>query len=162
MLFEVTGDRRALDLAVRTADKCVTRLMIYTDVHTTTRSILALRNNPQTGRVMWTGKRELIWPTKEDKARDRLYAGSENMQVVRRLYFLTSLFPYRAHRSRTWSVFRFPSKRWLTLCAGQRRYSHSQESLHPQPRTAIHFGADALFANGDLPRESEGIRQGWR
>ncbi|KAK4049036.1 hypothetical protein OIV83_004397 [Microbotryomycetes sp. JL201] len=46
LLYEVTGDIRALDLVVRMAD-----------------NILALQNDPEHGQILWTGKREPIWPT---------------------------------------------------------------------------------------------------
>ena len=54
------------------------------------RSILHLRNDPQDGRVMWTGKRELVWPTKPADGPTAGYAGSEQMHIVghmvRRVY----------------------------------------------------------------------------
>ncbi|KAK4055976.1 hypothetical protein OIO90_002970 [Microbotryomycetes sp. JL221] len=46
LLYEITGDIRALDIAVRMSD-----------------NIVALQNDPVTGQVLWTGKREPIWPT---------------------------------------------------------------------------------------------------
>ncbi|KAI5476244.1 hypothetical protein MNV49_007944 [Pseudohyphozyma bogoriensis] len=61
LLFEATGDIRALDLALKYAD-----------------NILTLRNDPTTGRVMWTGVRELVWPTSPTIP----YAGSENGDIV--------------------------------------------------------------------------------
>ncbi|KAM0752266.1 hypothetical protein T439DRAFT_286905 [Meredithblackwellia eburnea MCA 4105] len=68
LLFETTGDRRALDFAVRFAD-----------------NILALRNNPKTGTVLWTGERELVWPTYRPNGWNQTtgdYAGSENGEIV--------------------------------------------------------------------------------
>jgi hypothetical protein len=47
VMFEVTGDRAILD-----------RMLAFTD------AMLAARNDPQTGRVVWTGQRELGWPNK--------------------------------------------------------------------------------------------------
>lgn len=47
LLFKVTGDVRALDLALQFADN------ILAD------NILAVRNNPAAGKVLWTGNREL-------------------------------------------------------------------------------------------------------
>lgn len=83
LLFEITGDRRALDVAVRLADKCVSHLLPISTSLTVQHSMLATRNDPNTGRVMWTGKRELVWPTKSDTSRSATYAGCESMEVVR-------------------------------------------------------------------------------
>lgn len=64
-LFESTGDRRALDLALQLAD-----------------NILALRNDPVNGTVLWTGRREVVWPTKEIGKYPLQYAGCENGMIV--------------------------------------------------------------------------------
>ncbi|KAK4701270.1 hypothetical protein P7C70_g4964, partial [Phenoliferia sp. Uapishka_3] len=61
ILFETTGDVRALDLAMKFAD-----------------NILALRNDAVTGAVLWTGRRELVWPTTTVYP----YAGSENGDIL--------------------------------------------------------------------------------
>lgn len=59
-MYEITGDLRFLDQLVRTAD-----------------NILWLRNNPITGRVMWTGDRDLVWPTECAADPAAGYAGCE-------------------------------------------------------------------------------------
>ena len=65
LLFETTGDIRFLDQAVLFSD-----------------NMLAVRNNPVTGRIMWTGQRELIWPTKQAGSLSEKYAGSESADVI--------------------------------------------------------------------------------
>ena len=59
MLFRSTGDIRALDVIIRLADKCVPR-SVYLASLLIFRSILALRNDPETGLEMWSGNRELV------------------------------------------------------------------------------------------------------
>ncbi|KAK4699031.1 hypothetical protein P7C70_g7235, partial [Phenoliferia sp. Uapishka_3] len=68
LLFELSGDRRALDFAVKYAD-----------------NMLALRNNPGNGTIMWNGIRELVWPTfplPPYNTSIGQYAGSENGDIV--------------------------------------------------------------------------------
>ncbi|KAL8283817.1 hypothetical protein RQP46_005249 [Phenoliferia psychrophenolica] len=63
LLFELGGDRRALDFAVQFADKCAL-LFVF---------------------LMWTGKRELVWPTfpaPPDNTTMAQYAGSENGHII--------------------------------------------------------------------------------
>jgi len=44
--------------------------------------MLANRNDPTTGRIQWTGNRELCWPNKTVTAGDAAYCGAENGLVV--------------------------------------------------------------------------------
>ncbi|KAK4050185.1 hypothetical protein OIO90_005167 [Microbotryomycetes sp. JL221] len=62
LLYETTGDRRALEVALQLAE-----------------NIYAIRNNPTTGQVLWNGVREPVWPTKKDYP---TYAGCENGLIV--------------------------------------------------------------------------------
>ncbi|ORY76909.1 hypothetical protein BCR35DRAFT_353283 [Leucosporidium creatinivorum] len=67
-IYETTGDRRALDLALQMAD-----------------NILAIRNDPNTGVILWTGKREQVWPTKPfypSNTSVLVYAGCEQGLIV--------------------------------------------------------------------------------
>ncbi|SGY19306.1 BQ5605_C014g07611 [Microbotryum silenes-dioicae] len=67
-MYQVTGDRRALDLALQMAE----------NMH-------FLQNDPVNGTVMWTGLRDPVWPTgpttPNNKAKMQ-YAGSENGYIV--------------------------------------------------------------------------------
>lgn len=65
LLFETTGDIRFLDQAVRFSD-----------------NMLAVRNNPVTGRIMWDGQRDLVWPTKPQESLGAGYAGSESADTI--------------------------------------------------------------------------------
>ncbi|GAA6020835.1 hypothetical protein JCM10207_001673 [Rhodosporidiobolus poonsookiae] len=61
LLFEATGDIRALDVVVRIAD-----------------NILALQNqNTENPVAIWTGDVDPVWPTQEPKEGGLVYAGSE-------------------------------------------------------------------------------------
>jgi hypothetical protein len=64
-LFDLTGDAYYLDQMIKFGDH-----------------MLAARNDPETGRVIWTGKREPCWPNKADTAGDAAYCGAENGLVV--------------------------------------------------------------------------------
>ncbi|MGP3980453.1 hypothetical protein [Streptomyces sp. KR80] len=64
-MYEVSGKTEILDQKIKYAD-----------------TFLAGRNNPQSGRVLWTGKRELAWPNKETSAPDATYSGTENGDVI--------------------------------------------------------------------------------
>jgi hypothetical protein len=63
--FALTSDQFFLDQAVRFSDH-----------------ILSVRNHPETGRVMWTGKRELCWPNKGEGGADAGYCGTESGLVI--------------------------------------------------------------------------------
>ncbi|GAA5827670.1 hypothetical protein JCM5353_008369 [Sporobolomyces roseus] len=69
LLFEVTGDIRALDVAVRIAD-----------------NILALQNqNTKNPFIIWTGEADPVWPTHElppNNKADLIYAGCEQGEIV--------------------------------------------------------------------------------
>lgn len=73
-MYEVTGDRQFLDLLIRFADNA-----------------LAVRNDPDTGRVLWTGKRDLVWPNKKEGAADASYSGTENGDVIAHIVFAAVL-----------------------------------------------------------------------
>jgi hypothetical protein len=65
MVYEISGDTQILDQMIRFAD-----------------AALACRNDPATGRVIWTGKRDLCWPNKRATDPDATYSGSENGDVI--------------------------------------------------------------------------------
>ncbi|SCZ88693.1 BZ3500_MvSof-1268-A1-R1_Chr10-2g03048 [Microbotryum saponariae] len=67
-MYQVTGDRRALDLALQMAE-----------------NIHFLQNDPVNGTVMWTGLRDPVWPTGPPTPNNKAklqYAGSENGYIV--------------------------------------------------------------------------------
>jgi hypothetical protein len=64
-MYKLTGDVWYLDQVIKYADY-----------------MLANRNDPKTGRIIWTGKRELCWPNKVDTAPDAAYCGTETGQVA--------------------------------------------------------------------------------
>jgi len=64
-LYELSGDRELLDL-----------LLTFTD------AMLAARNDPETGQVIWTGQRELVWPNSPPQEGKPVYAGTETGDVV--------------------------------------------------------------------------------
>ncbi|SCV73937.1 BQ2448_6367 [Microbotryum intermedium] len=67
-MYQVTGDRRALDLTLQMAE----------NTHW-------LQNDPVNGTVMWTGRRDPVWPTTALAANPKAqlqYAGSENGYIV--------------------------------------------------------------------------------
>jgi len=64
--YAFTHDRRVLDKAVEWSD-----------------AFLHARNDPVTGRMQWTGKRELCWPNKDtNDTKQVLYSGTENGDVI--------------------------------------------------------------------------------
>ncbi|GAA5881904.1 hypothetical protein JCM16303_003459 [Sporobolomyces ruberrimus] len=69
LLFEVTGDIRALDVAVRIAD-----------------NILALQNqNTENPVIIWTGEADPVWPTHDlppNNKSELVYAGCEQGEIV--------------------------------------------------------------------------------
>ncbi|GAA5904230.1 uncharacterized protein JCM6883_006417 [Sporobolomyces salmoneus] len=70
LLFEITGDIRALDVAVRISD-----------------NILALQNqNTKQPMKIWTGEIDSVWPTTHKRSRDGgpelIYAGCEQGEIV--------------------------------------------------------------------------------
>ena len=74
MMYEITGDLAILDRMIQYADKA-----------------LSVRNHPTTGRVIWTGKRELCWPNKDATAPDAKYCGSESGDVIGHIAFCAKL-----------------------------------------------------------------------
>jgi hypothetical protein len=74
MMYEVTGDRAILDRMIQYADKA-----------------LNVRNHPTTGRIIWTGKRELCWPNKDTTAPDAKYCGSESGDVIGHIAYTAKL-----------------------------------------------------------------------
>jgi hypothetical protein len=64
-MYEITHDRESLDELVERAD-----------------IMLAGRNDPEKGRIIWTGQRELVWPNSPDSDDEYLYAGTENGDVI--------------------------------------------------------------------------------
>jgi hypothetical protein len=73
-LYDATHDPEVLDLLVNYADR-----------------LLAARNDPVNGRLIWTGKRELTWP---NKGLDEKYPGSsstENGDVMSHILFAAEL-----------------------------------------------------------------------
>lgn len=73
-LYEVSGQTRILD-----------KMLVFTD------RFLASRNNPATGRVLWTGKRELAWPNKSETDVDARYSATENGDVIARIAYAAKL-----------------------------------------------------------------------
>ncbi|CAG8728935.1 8867_t:CDS:1 [Cetraspora pellucida] len=65
LVYEVTQNPQILD-----------RMITYSD------TFLSLRNDPVNGRIMWTGKRELVWCTKPDNGTLSGYAGSEGLDTA--------------------------------------------------------------------------------
>ena len=64
--YSFTHDRRALDVAI-----------VWTD------AFLHARNDPISGRIIWTGKRDLCWPNKATTDEQQaLHSGSENGDVI--------------------------------------------------------------------------------
>jgi hypothetical protein len=63
--YSFTHDKRVLDKAVEWSD-----------------AFLHARNDPVTGRMQWTGNRELCWPNKETNDVIALYSGAENGDVI--------------------------------------------------------------------------------
>jgi hypothetical protein len=74
MMYETTGDRQILDQLIKLADL-----------------MLAARNHPQTGRILWTGNRELAWPNSPDSTDEYLYAGTENGDVIGHIVYPAKL-----------------------------------------------------------------------
>jgi hypothetical protein len=64
-VYQITNDREVLDLLIQFADH-----------------MLAGRNDPENGRVTWTGKRELCWPNGAADRPDAGYSGTENGDVM--------------------------------------------------------------------------------
>jgi len=74
LMYEITGDPEILN-----------RMITFTN------QMLAARNNPKTGRVMWTGERDLVWPNKAADSPDALYSSTENGDVVGHIAYAAKL-----------------------------------------------------------------------
>jgi autotransporter-associated beta strand protein len=74
LMYEVTRDTAILN-----------RMLHFTD------SALACRNDPTTGRVLFTGQRELAWPNKVIGAADEKYSGSENGDIIGHIAYASKL-----------------------------------------------------------------------
>ena len=64
-MFEISGDRELLDLMLRFTDR-----------------MLAARNDPKTGAIVWTGERDPVWPNSVPKDGKPAYAGTETGDVI--------------------------------------------------------------------------------
>lgn len=73
-MFEISGDVELLD-----------RMLAFTD------RMLAARNDPKTGAVIWTGARELVWPNQATKDGQPLYSSTENGDVVGHIAYAARL-----------------------------------------------------------------------
>lgn len=73
-MFEISGDRELLDLMLR-----------FTD------AMLAARNDPKTGMVVWTGEREPVWPNAVPPEGKPAYAGTETGDVIGHIAYAARL-----------------------------------------------------------------------
>ena len=73
-MFEISGDRELLDLMLR-----------FTD------AMLAARNDPKSGVIIWTGQREAVWPNSVPKEGQLAYAGTETGDVVGHIAYAARL-----------------------------------------------------------------------
>ncbi|WP_164716280.1 discoidin domain-containing protein [Paenibacillus whitsoniae] len=79
-MYEISGDTEILDQMIRFSEL-----------------MLSARNNPDTGRVLWNGNRELVWPNKKigEVNSDGLviegYSGSENGDVIGHIAYSAKL-----------------------------------------------------------------------
>lgn len=73
-MFEITGDKDILDQLIKIADM-----------------MLAGRNDPDKGRILWTGNKELAWPNSPDATDEFLYAGTENGDVLGHIAYAAKL-----------------------------------------------------------------------
>ncbi len=74
LMYEITHDRDILSQFIKTADL-----------------MLAGRNDPEKGRILWTGKRELTWPNDPESTAQYLYAGEENGDVIGHICYAAKL-----------------------------------------------------------------------
>jgi hypothetical protein len=84
LMVEITGDQELLD-----------RMLAFTD------AMLAARNDPKTGAIIWTGERELVWPNQEPQDGKPLYAGTENGDVIGHIAYAAKLI---LQNEKLWSV----------------------------------------------------------
>ena len=84
LMVEITGDQELLD-----------RMLTFTD------AMLAARNDPKTGAIIWTGERELVWPNKEPENSKPAYSATENGDVVGHIAYAAKLI---LQNEKLWSV----------------------------------------------------------
>jgi hypothetical protein len=73
-MYEITGDPELLD-----------RMLVFTD------AMLAARNDPKTGAILWTGERDLVWPNQAPQDGKPLYSATENGDVAGHTAYAASL-----------------------------------------------------------------------
>ena len=73
-IYEISGDRELLDLMLR-----------FTD------AMLAARNDPKTGVIVWTGEREPVWPNAVTQEGKLAYAGTESGDVIGHIAYAARL-----------------------------------------------------------------------
>ena len=73
-MYEISGDRELLDLMLR-----------FTD------AMLAARNDPKTGVIVWTGEREPVWPNAVPQKDKLAYAGTETGDVIGHIAYAARL-----------------------------------------------------------------------
>ena len=73
-MLEISGDRELLDLMLR-----------FTD------AMLAARNDPKTGVIVWTGEREPVWPNAVPQKGKLAYAGTETGDVIGHIAYAARL-----------------------------------------------------------------------
>ena len=83
-MVEITGDQELLD-----------RMLTFTD------AMLAARNDPKTGAIIWTGERELVWPNKEPENGKPVYSATENGDVVGHIAYAAKLI---LQNEKLWNV----------------------------------------------------------
>lgn len=74
ILYEKTRDISILNSMINFADR-----------------MLAARNDPGTGRILWTGNRELCWPNRAPGDAMEKYSGSENGDVIAHIAYCAKL-----------------------------------------------------------------------
>ena len=83
-VFEISGDVEILD-----------RMIAFTD------RMLAARNDPAGGVLVWTGDRALVWPNSVAEKGKPVYSGSENGDVVGHIAYAAKLI---LQNKRLWEV----------------------------------------------------------
>lgn len=73
-LYEISVDRELLD-----------RMLCFTD------AMLAARNDPKTGLMIWTGHRDPVWPNSVPKEGKPAYAGTETGDVIGHIAYAARL-----------------------------------------------------------------------
>ncbi|MDP4292182.1 MAG: hypothetical protein Q8908_13960, partial [Bacteroidota bacterium] len=74
IMYEISHDQEILDQMIRYADL-----------------MLNARNNPVSGRIIWTGKREPCWPNKKAVAADSVYSATENGDIIAHIAYCAKL-----------------------------------------------------------------------